>query len=127
MAVDESRHHDHPAGVDHLDLAVRQTLPDAHDPVPLYEDVAGGEVADAGIEAEHGPTPDQLAIGGHDAEVRSRRVERRDLGLLRGPAADHEAPGPLVVSFHQLLEVACLEEDDPDQDQDADDHRPVLR
>ena len=63
----------------------------------------------------------------HDAEVGSGRVEGWQVGCLRWPAPDHQSPGSPVVPLHELLDVSDLEQDDPDQDQNADDHRTVVR
>ena len=84
------------------------------------------EVADVRVEAEHGAAPDQRPSRRHHAEVGTRRVEVGDHGRGRRSAPDHPAPGSLVVPLHELLDVAGLEQDDPEEHQDARDHHAVL-
>ena len=127
MAIDEARHHDHARCIDHLGLRGHQTGTDLDDLVPLDQDVGGGEVTNVRVEAEHCGAPDQRPSRRHHPEVGGRGVEVGDLGRLRRAAADRKAARPLVVPFHQLLDVARLEEGDPEEDQNTCDHQAMLR
>ncbi len=84
MGVDEAGHDDHPRGVDQLGIPVHQARSDREDLVPLDEDVSGGELADVPVQAENGPSLDQLPSGGHNCEVVAGRIEgRKDGGFGR--------------------------------------------
>ena len=111
-----------------IDLGVRglHAGADLDDPVAVDQDVRGREVTDVGVEAEHGAAADQHPSRGHDAEVDARGIQVGDLDRRRRAASDHQAPGSLVVPFHELLDVAHLEQDDPQQHQDPGDHQAVL-
>ena len=77
------------------------------------------------IEAEHDAVLDQLAPCRHDREIVSLDVEVGDDHTLGDPAADSESTRSTEVALDQLLEITDLEEDDPHQDQEPDDHRAV--
>ena len=91
----------------------------------IDQHVADAEIADLGIEAEDDPVADQRAGGRNHREVDPVGVERGEGGTLGDAAALNEAPGPAEVALAQLLEIAHLEQDDPHQHQQADDHRAV--
>ena len=127
MAVDEPGHDDHPRSIDGLDVTIGQVRPDFHDLIALDEDVSSGEVTDRRVEAENDPTLDQLATRRDHAEVGPRRIESRQLGRFGRPAPNDDPSRPAVVALHQLLDVPHLEQDDPDQHQNTDHHRPDVR
>ena len=57
--------------------------------VPMADLAEDSEVTDAGVETEHGPTPDQLPVGWHHAEVGSGGVKGGNIDGLCYTAADH--------------------------------------
>ena len=126
VGVDEPGHDDHPRRVDRLGVRGHEVGTDLDDRAAVDQDVRGREVADVPIHREYGPGAEQDPSRRRHGEVDARRVHLGDLGHL-GWAAPHDpAAGPLVVPLRELLEVAQLEQDDPEQHQDAGDDQAVL-
>src|SRR5690606_41699399 len=96
VCVHESPHDDGAGGVGRLGVATGvDTGRDLDDLRAFDENIAGGEVADRAVEAEHGAAPDQLPPAGHHFHLH-RLALREELGQLhrlrRTGADDETAP-----------------------------------
>ena len=96
VGVDESGHHDHVGGIDHLGGGRREVGPDRLDPAIANEHVGARQRAERRVDGDHGPVPDEIGA-----------ARRRRGGGLRERLPDETGRASAEGGERRCAEIFC--------------------